>query len=230
MPKQATPAVGIFCQDTVFFRLLEIQLSLCGATSVWDLQSHPQQALSCGLWLVDLDDFSLSDLPVRPEDCFLCGWTRGDEKAHTWVDGAVVWHRPFSMKMFETVVGEILQGNDHLVAFGYAADVYRGGRLPLPEKDRSLVLQVLDTGDVMAEGRRISLTGKERALFDCLWRNRGQVVSKEALRACFSHTGDDVDTNALEVYICFLRRKLEQPTGRKLITTVRGVGYMLEEI
>lgn len=229
MATKERSVAGLFCKDTHFYRLLEIQLGLCGAALVLDLQKHPQERNGCDLWLVDLDDFPYDTLPPRPNGCFLFGWTREEGRAYPPTHGMVVWHRPFSMKMFETLMGELLQGTtDRPLSLMPAADVYHGVRVSATEKEKSPVLQVTATGDVVVKGATVSLTGRERALFDSLWQNRGQTVSKDVLRACLSLAGEGVDTNALEVYICFLRRKLEKPTGRKLITTVRGVGYQLE--
>jgi DNA-binding response OmpR family regulator len=57
---------------------------------------------------------------------------------------------------------------------------------------------------------------------------RGEAVSREELSDCLATAGKKSDSNKTEVYLCYLRRKLEKPTGRRWITTVRGVGYRLE--
>lgn len=78
---------------------------------------------------------------------------------------------------------------------------------------------------------RVTLTAKEAALMNVLWQQRGHVVSKEALRAAISAVecgGEESGSNALEVYLCYLRRKLEKPTGMRLFATVRGQGYLLK--
>lgn len=89
------------------------------------------------------------------------------------------------------------------------------GVLPLWMEDDG----ALHCGDVI-----VRLTPKETVLMRCLLDERGKTVTRERLQACLASTGG----NEVEVYLCYLRRKLEKPTGRRLITTVRGVGYRLE--
>jgi DNA-binding response OmpR family regulator len=77
-------------------------------------------------------------------------------------------------------------------------------------------------GDVLIE-----LTAREFALLEFLALRAGTVVSKAEL---VSHVWDqarDPDTNVVEVYIGYLRRKTEQHGGPRLIHTIRGVGYVL---
>ena len=231
MAERQSPTAGIFCKDTRFARLLEIQLGFCGVAQVIYPADTPERALECLLWLVDLDEFAYETLPRRPQGCRVYGFTRSPELESAYgQDLAFCFHRPFAMTAFESVICQDLYGD--------------GMPLPLrqipaarqePSRPRTLrreeTLRVTHDGVILLEGREISLTGQERAVFDCLWEHRGRAVSKEALRERLSALpGKLSESNSPEVYICFLRRKLEQPTGRKLITTVRGVGYMLVEI
>jgi DNA-binding response OmpR family regulator len=75
--------------------------------------------------------------------------------------------------------------------------------------------------------RRIELTNKEYALLEYLMRFPEQVIARAAL---LEHVwGYDFDTpsNVLEVYMNFLRKKIDAKAARKLLHTVRGVGYVL---
>lgn len=72
----------------------------------------------------------------------------------------------------------------------------------------------------------VHLTPKEAALLRRLLDKRGQIVTKRELDECLGK--DEAAGNRIEVYLCHLRRKLEKPTGVRLITTIRGVGYRLE--
>lgn len=225
MPNKDTPTVGIFCRDARFCRLLEIQLALCGAIRVVDLWENPDQASECLLWLVDFDEFPCAALPQRPQDCRVYGWTRGEVADNEMAE--ICWHRPFSMTAFEAAVSECLNKRGEPTEMIPATGLYH--RIP-PAKQhpRDAVLRVVKEGLVAVDGVQVPLTNQEWRLFACLWDKRGSVVSKEELRGLLD--ADCVQTNRLEVYICFLRRKLEGPTGRKIITTVRGVGYRLEKI
>ncbi len=76
---------------------------------------------------------------------------------------------------------------------------------------------------VRIEGRRIELTAREWAVLEALLLRAGRIVSKSDLDALVLGNDAEVTSNALEVHISALRRKL----GRELIETVRGMGYRL---
>jgi len=84
---------------------------------------------------------------------------------------------------------------------------------------------------VVRAGRIIDLTAKEFALLECLLLHRGQIVSRSQLLAEVWQTTADSGTNVVDVYINYLRRKLDagdlQDPHGALIETVRGVGYRL---
>jgi two-component system OmpR family response regulator len=75
----------------------------------------------------------------------------------------------------------------------------------------------------------LALTPREFTLLEFLVRHAGQVRSKEEiLHEVWGDVGDH-DANVVEVYIGYLRRKIDQPYGTHLVTTVRGQGYLLQE-
>jgi two-component system, OmpR family, response regulator len=81
---------------------------------------------------------------------------------------------------------------------------------------------------VTRAGRAVELSAREFALLEFLLRHAGQVVTRAAM---LEHVWDyryDGDSNVVDVYIGYLRRKLEQPFETPLIRTVRGVGYILD--
>lgn len=74
----------------------------------------------------------------------------------------------------------------------------------------------------------VVLTAREFSLLEFLMRNQGQLVSK---RRIAEHVWDeelDVDSNVVEVYIGYLRKKVDKPFGRQDIETIRGMGYRLK--
>ena len=76
----------------------------------------------------------------------------------------------------------------------------------------------------------LTLTEREYQLLLLLLRHRGEVVSREhILRAIWTDGGGAASSNVIEVYVRYLRQKLEQNGGRRLIHTVRGQGYSLAE-
>jgi DNA-binding response OmpR family regulator len=74
----------------------------------------------------------------------------------------------------------------------------------------------------------IALTAREFALLEYLMRRCGTVVSKAELLTHVWDSPDDVaDLNVVEVYVGYLRRKIDAPFGRHAVQTVRGAGYLL---
>ena len=80
---------------------------------------------------------------------------------------------------------------------------------------------------VRRAGRRIELTPKEFALLECLMSNAGRRVSRSMIIENVWNLSADTMTNVVDVYIKYLRKKIDHGFGEKLIRTVRGVGYQL---
>lgn len=78
-------------------------------------------------------------------------------------------------------------------------------------------------------GSRLDLTAKEFALLELLMRHQGEPVSRTIIAEQVWDINFDSDLNVLEVAIRRLRTKVDDPFPNKLIHTVRGVGYVLEE-
>lgn len=96
--------------------------------------------------------------------------------------------------------------------------------------------QVIEVGDLRIDtvGHRVSngdtpieLSGKEFALLVALASRAGQVVTKQTLYDEVWGFEQDHRSNVVEVFIRYLRTKVDEPFGRKTIQTVRGVGYRL---
>jgi two-component system OmpR family response regulator len=105
-------------------------------------------------------------------------------------------------------------------------------RRRLPE--RPTVLQVGDvwldpaTHEVRRAGRAVELTAREFALLQFMMEHPGEALTRTSL---LEHVWDENyigPSNVVDVYVGYLRKKLERPFGRGLIRTVRGVGYTLE--
>ena len=76
---------------------------------------------------------------------------------------------------------------------------------------------------------RLALTAKEFTLLTLLLRRRGQILSRTTLAEQIWDMNFDSDTNVVEVAVRRLRAKLDDPFESKLLHTVRGMGYVLEE-
>ncbi len=82
---------------------------------------------------------------------------------------------------------------------------------------------------VERDGQRIDLTAKEFALLELLLRRQGEVLPKSRIASQVWDMNFDSDTNVIEVAIRRLRLKIDDNHEHKLIHTVRGMGYVLEE-
>jgi DNA-binding response OmpR family regulator len=76
-------------------------------------------------------------------------------------------------------------------------------------------------------GRRIELTPKEFALLEYLMRNAGRRVTRTMIVEHVWNLSFDTMTNVVDVYINYLRKKVDEGFDPKLIQTIRGVGYQL---
>ena len=105
----------------------------------------------------------------------------------------------------------------------------RSGQIPLPQVLKVADLE-LDQGRHRAfrGEQRIDLTTKEFALLHLLMRQSGEVLSRTQIISLVWDMNFDCDTNVVEVSIRRLRAKIDDPFDRKLIHTLRGVGYVLE--
>ncbi len=87
----------------------------------------------------------------------------------------------------------------------------------------------LETKVVTRQGQAIDLTAREFTLLEYLMRNQGRVLSKVQLAENVWEIGFDTGTNFVEVYINYLRKKIDKRFDTKLIHTVFGMGYVLKK-
>jgi len=85
------------------------------------------------------------------------------------------------------------------------------------------------TREVTRGGRRIELTAREFALLEFLLRNPGRVLSRAVIAQHVWGVSFDTFTNVIDVYVNYLRRKIDADFELKLLHTVRGAGYVLKE-
>jgi two-component system OmpR family response regulator len=81
---------------------------------------------------------------------------------------------------------------------------------------------------VRHQGVEVHLSRREAALLEYLIRSDGEVRSKTAILENVWGDVEDPGTNLVEVYIGYLRKKIDQPFGTNLLRTHRGLGYQLE--
>jgi DNA-binding response OmpR family regulator len=121
--------------------------------------------------------------------------------------------RPFAFAELSARVRALLRRGGH-----YTETVLRIEDLELSRVEHS----------VKRAGRKIKLTPKEFALLEYLMSNSGQRVTRMEIIQHVWNIPFDTMTNVVDVYINYLRKKVDAPCEHKLIHTVRGVGYRME--
>ena len=121
--------------------------------------------------------------------------------------------KPFSLQELEARVRALTRRG-----LGAASNIIRHGPLSFDATGRVAYLN-----DQMVE-----LSARELSLLEVLLQRSGRLVSKDQLVERLCEWGEEVSTNAIEVYIHRLRKKIEK--GPIRIATVRGLGYCLEKI
>ena len=87
----------------------------------------------------------------------------------------------------------------------------------------------LDSKEVIRSGKKINLTAKEFQLLEYFLRNRNRVVSRADIAVQVWDIDFDTQTNVIDVYVNYLRNKIDKDFISKLIHTHVGMGYMLKE-
>jgi len=121
--------------------------------------------------------------------------------------------KPFDLPEFEARVRALVRRGQHR-----ATNVLHHGRLELD----------LEARRAFHDGKAIDFSARELAVIELLMSRQGRVVTKEQLVDRVFGWGEDIGSNAIEVCLHRVRRKLE-PYGIE-IRTVRGMGYLLEKI
>lgn len=87
----------------------------------------------------------------------------------------------------------------------------------------------LTTKEFFREGKKIELTPKEFALMEYFIRHKGRVISKAEIADKVWDINFETTSNVVEVYVNYLRNKVDKPFEKKMIHTVFGVGYILKD-
>lgn len=144
----------------------------------------------------------------------LCGSARAEDRARALDQGADdVLTRPFSFCELAARVRSLLRRTTRP-----AESVLRVADLALDRVEHT----------VERAGRSIPLTSKEFALLEYLMRNHGRALSRAMIVEHVWNLSFDTSTNIVDVYINYLRRKVDDGFDSPLIQTVRGVGYRME--
>ena len=96
---------------------------------------------------------------------------------------------------------------------------------PVPRPGIAIGGVSIDLGrrTVTVDGDSVSLTAREWAVLERLVRHRGAIVTKNEIEDSLYQFGAEIESNAVEVYVSRLRKKL----GREFVSTARGLGYQV---
>jgi DNA-binding response OmpR family regulator len=86
-----------------------------------------------------------------------------------------------------------------------------------------------DSKMVLRNGKRVSLTSTEFRLLEFLMKNKGKVLSRMTILENVWGIDFNISTNVVDVYINYVRKKIENSFDRKLLHTVVGMGYVIKE-
>lgn len=193
-----------------------VDLARTGDEALAQASVHDYDAIVLDVMLPGLDGFSVCEALRRRQRWVPVLMLTARTEVAARIRGLDAGADDYLVKPFD--FGELLARLRALIRRGVTerAPVYEVGDLRVDPARRVVTLA----------GREIELTAREFSLLEFLARHRGQVVTRTQL---YEHVWERCDgsLNVVDVYVGYLRRKLERPDGR-LIRTVRGVGFLLE--
>ncbi len=86
-----------------------------------------------------------------------------------------------------------------------------------------------ETHEVKRKGKLISLSPTEFKLLDYLMSNKGKVITREMILNKIWAASPDIETRSVDIYIGYLRKKIDEGNSHKLIHSIRGFGYIIKE-
>ena len=209
--------VLIATHDAIFSRMLTLEFEDKNIT-VLSAQSGEEiiSALSrAHMALIDASFLKDGALPQFPYDIIIFGYPEDFDGISTQeLTKYYTLFRPFLIDDFFSSL--------------FAANEENHVHLRVPKRKSPAESLALDPAEHIAyyKGEKINLTQKEFALLKLLFENRGEAISRErALTEIFSET--DTKTNVVDVYINYLRAKIDHKFDIRMILTVRGCGYMI---
>ncbi len=203
--------IAIYSADNAFARMLELEFSMLGVRVV---RAASEDGCRVDVVLLDLDS---SAPPPSGSYGRMIGFTRRSSTADDDCrrQCSLVLHRPFEMRLLRREIMSELAGSAPIVsgATDAADPALLAKRITLDKEASCLRL----------DREAVVLTPNELLVAECLLSHRGDAVSREELAALLG----EASSNKVDVYVCYLRKKLERLTSVKLIRTVRNKGYLL---
>ena len=210
----------ILCRDGRLSRLVEIELSYLGISS----QVEGRMPASCEgvcLLVADGDVFPVADCEALALACGCPMLLFGREEISLPTEGGIHLRRPFGLDRLTEAARALLDPATLPLWAGEVARLSHTRQTPAPTA--SAPVWTVQDGVVTVAGKVVPMTPAERDILTYLYARRGETVTREELVSLLGGGGNIVD-----VYVCRLRSKIEKPLGRRIIWTVRGIGYVLK--
>lgn len=148
---------------------------------------------------------------------------------------------PIIMLTAKDAISDVVQGlsigADDYITKPFVADEFLArikARLR-KQSDTETVLKVVDleldskTMEVRRAGKQIQLTPQEFKLLQYLMSNKGRILTREMILSRIWLYSSDVETRVVDVYMGYLRKKIDSGFSKKLLHSVRGFGYVIKE-
>jgi len=211
------PDIADFIRRGLSLKGYDVLVAANGEQGLDTAREHPLDLVILDLMLPGMDGVEVCRLLRKEADVPIIMLTARDSVADK-VDGLEAGADDYITKPFVF---------DELLARVRSALRRRAG----------LAQEVLSVGDISIRpasreveraGRLIELTAREYELLEFLARNEGKVLTKETIFEKVWGYDFEIESDAIKVYMSYLRKKLNGPGEPDLIHSVRGVGYMLK--
>ena len=215
--------VKIVTNDLKFKRLLTLELEDIGINIKENLRADANEKNNCYI-IADLDFCFEEDVAEFQKSAYVIGFSHMYENdiPKKTSNCSFFLHRPFRM----TELLSFFSSDDAAIPKKKHTRQTRSTvSIPVRNSNRTTYITVDHAHKCAVLGEtRIALSDNEYKIFALLCENRGETVSRESLSSAIG----SADSNICDVYICYLRKKLDNKFGLKFIYTVRGQGYSLK--
>lgn len=214
-------SILIFSEDTLMHSVLSIEASICGLGS--RVASSSKDIEDYSICIIDLD--SLPDGLSLEELYSKCGRILAIRYIqHTSDEKSTDTHKKISDEEIYKYCNFVLERPFLFEDLRRILKTLGGSEKQ--DLQASRVLPILDKNSMSVSyfGQTIPLSPNESRILDLLLSRLGSAVSREEISGVIGNS----DSNKADVYVCYLRRKLEGASGVKLIKAVRNVGYIIE--